>query len=136
MPTRDRSTAPLRVVTEGGEVREITEAELDALVDARSRELRERAGSAGTLGPTDLGALVEDRARARLEREGREGASASLGPFDRVVLTTDEGEVRDLTRAQFDKLQLDQRVRAILRKQLRFYRLGVEIPMREALKSH
>jgi hypothetical protein len=53
--------------------------------------------------------------------------------FDRVELAGINGEVRKLSRAQFDALPLDQRVRAILNKQLRFFRGDKEIPMRDAL---
>jgi hypothetical protein len=53
--------------------------------------------------------------------------------FDRVEVGAEPGEVKRLTRREFEALPLDQRVRAILSKQLRFYRGDREIPMREAL---
>jgi hypothetical protein len=40
---------------------------------------------------------------------------------------------RRLTRGEFEALPLDQRVRAILSKKLRFYRSGKEVSVREAL---
>jgi hypothetical protein len=53
--------------------------------------------------------------------------------FDRVELLLPTGEKRPLTRSQFDALPLDERVRAILSKRLRFFRGAEEIPMRDAL---
>ena len=53
--------------------------------------------------------------------------------FDRVELAGPNGEVRNLSRGQFEALPLDQRVRAILGKQLKFFRGDKEIHMREAL---
>jgi hypothetical protein len=53
--------------------------------------------------------------------------------FDRVDLIEATGTVRRLSRAEFEALPLDQRVRAILRKQLRFFIGDKEVPMRDAL---
>jgi hypothetical protein len=53
--------------------------------------------------------------------------------FDRVELRSASGAVQTLTRFEFESLPLDQRVRAILNKQLRFFHGDREIPMREAL---
>jgi hypothetical protein len=55
--------------------------------------------------------------------------------FDRVDLKTADGQWQRLTRVEFEKLPLDQRVRAILGKQLRFYRGDEEIAIREALEE-
>ncbi len=55
--------------------------------------------------------------------------------FDRVDLKSADGEWQRLTRLEFEKLPLDRRVRAILGKQLRFFRNDQEIPMREALED-
>ena len=55
--------------------------------------------------------------------------------FDRVELLNASGEARSLTRDEFEALPLDQRVRAILSKQLRFFRGDQEIPMRDALSE-
>jgi hypothetical protein len=52
--------------------------------------------------------------------------------FDRVELSAD-GQVRRLSRSEFEALPLDQRVRAILNKQLKFFRGDKEVPMRDAL---
>jgi hypothetical protein len=53
--------------------------------------------------------------------------------FDRVELTEPAGDVKQMTRRQFEAMPLDLRVRAILNKRLRFFRGDREIPMREAL---
>jgi hypothetical protein len=53
--------------------------------------------------------------------------------FDNVDMTLPSGEVKRLTRSEFEKLPLDQRVRAILSKKLRFYKSNKEITIREAL---
>jgi hypothetical protein len=53
--------------------------------------------------------------------------------FNRVELALPSGEVRRLTREEYEALPLDQRVRAMLSKQLKFFRDDKEIPMREAL---
>ena len=57
------------------------------------------------------------------------------GAYDRVEIPAPSGggPPRKLTRAEFEALPLDQRVRAILSKQLRFFRGKDEIPMREAM---
>ena len=57
-----------------------------------------------------------------------------MAGFDRVDMPPKGDEPpRRLTRAEFEALPLDQRVRAILSKKLRFYRGGKEVPVREAL---
>jgi hypothetical protein len=55
--------------------------------------------------------------------------------FDRVDLKGADGSWQRLTRHEFESLPLDRRVRAILGKQLRFFRGEKEIPMREALED-
>jgi hypothetical protein len=52
--------------------------------------------------------------------------------FDHVEID-DAGGKRRLTKGEFEALPLDQRVRAILSKQLKFFRGEKEIPMRDAL---
>ncbi len=56
--------------------------------------------------------------------------------WDRVEMPNPNGSglPRRLTRAEFEALPLDQRVRAILSKQLKFFRGDKEIPIREALE--
>jgi hypothetical protein len=53
--------------------------------------------------------------------------------FDRVDLRAPDGQWLRLTRQEFERLPLDRRVRAILGKQLRFFRGDHEITVREAL---
>jgi hypothetical protein len=55
--------------------------------------------------------------------------------FDYVLVTLDSGEERRLTRREFEALPLGDRVAAILRGKLRFFRDDVEIPMKEAVRS-
>jgi hypothetical protein len=55
--------------------------------------------------------------------------------FDRVDLKGADGNWERLTHQEFEALPLDRRVRAILGKQLRFYRGDIEITMREALED-
>jgi len=55
--------------------------------------------------------------------------------YDRVEMPAPSGNgtpVR-MTRREFEALPLDQRVRAILSKKLRFFRADQEITMRDAL---
>jgi len=55
--------------------------------------------------------------------------------YDRVDVRSADGHWERLTRAEFERLPLDRRVRAILGKQLRFFRGDKEIPIREALED-
>jgi hypothetical protein len=55
--------------------------------------------------------------------------------FDRAELDAGDGSTQQLTPAQFRAMALADRVRAILRGHLRFYRNGREIPMKEALED-
>jgi hypothetical protein len=55
--------------------------------------------------------------------------------FDRVDVKSADGHWERMTRLEFERLPLDRRVRAILGKQLRFYRGDKEITMREALED-
>ncbi len=58
------------------------------------------------------------------------------GPYDQVAVTAASGDVRRLTRSEFESLPLDERVRSVLQKRIKFYRRGREIPVREALKNY
>jgi hypothetical protein len=58
------------------------------------------------------------------------------GPYDQVTVTNVDGEARRLTRVEFESLPLDQRVRTVLQKRIKFFRRGKEIPVREALRDH
>lgn len=53
--------------------------------------------------------------------------------FDRVVRTLPTGEEHVLSKKEFEELALSERVKAILGKQLKFYRGKDEIPVKEAL---
>jgi hypothetical protein len=55
--------------------------------------------------------------------------------YDRVELRSPTGEPKLMTRVEFERLPLDQRIRAILSKRLRFYRGGREVSMKEALED-
>lgn len=55
--------------------------------------------------------------------------------YDRVELKEPTGATRTLSRTEFERLPLDQRVRAILGKSLRFFRGASEVPMKDALKD-
>ncbi len=64
------------------------------------------------------------------------GSAAAMKPtvsYDRVELLDPEGSSKFLTRAQFQALKLDERVRHILGKHLRFYLDGREVPLKDAL---
>jgi hypothetical protein len=63
-------------------------------------------------------------------------ADSGHGPYDQVTVSDGNGGLRRLSRAQFEALPLDERVRSILQKRLKFYRQGSEIPVGEALKNH
>lgn len=63
------------------------------------------------------------------------GAGGNGRGFDRVDVKGSDGQWERLTRLEFERLPLDRRVRAILGKQLRFYRGDKEITMREALEE-
>jgi hypothetical protein len=57
------------------------------------------------------------------------------GAFDRVEVSEEDGKKRMLDRAEFHALKLDQRVRYILGKRLRFYLQDKEVPLKDALGS-
>ena len=65
---------------------------------------------------------------------GNNGVARNQG-FDQVALTGVTGDVRRLTRTEFESLPLDERVRSVLQKRVKFFRAGEEIPVGEALKS-
>ena len=53
--------------------------------------------------------------------------------FDTVTRTLPSGDVQRLTRKEFQALALSERVKAILGKQLKFFRAGAEVPVKDAL---
>jgi len=61
------------------------------------------------------------------------GIRAEVVKFDRVELSEENGQKRTLDRAAFQALKLDERVRYILGKRLRFYLGEREVPAKQAL---
>jgi hypothetical protein len=57
------------------------------------------------------------------------------GGYDRVKVAGENGQPRVLSRAEFEELPLAQRVHHLMGGKLVFYRNGVEIAAREALRS-
>jgi hypothetical protein len=55
-------------------------------------------------------------------------------PFDRVTVVLPSGKERRLTRAEYEKLPLPDRVKAILSGSLKFFRGTTEVPMNQALR--
>jgi hypothetical protein len=56
--------------------------------------------------------------------------------YDRVLVLADDGSTeRTLRPEDFDGLGLDERVRLILGKKLRFYSGQTEVPVKEALRD-
>jgi hypothetical protein len=53
--------------------------------------------------------------------------------YDQVAITDDTGTVKLCSREQYEAMPLAMRVRAMLAKRLRFYKLGTEVPAKEAL---
>ena len=70
---------------------------------------------------------------------GPEGAAASPAApargFDVVHVPLDGGGVGTMTKAQFDALPLEARIKLLVQGTLRFYRAGVEIAGPEALRA-
>jgi hypothetical protein len=56
------------------------------------------------------------------------------GKFDQVSMSTENGGIRKMGPTEFAALPINERVRAVLQKRLKFYLNGVEVPEREALK--
>ena len=59
--------------------------------------------------------------------------ASSAGGFDRVERVLPSGQAQQLTRREFEALPLSERVRGILRKELRFFLNGKQVSPREAL---
>jgi hypothetical protein len=66
---------------------------------------------------------------------GAGGAFGKAVAFDRVEVSEEDGQKRMLDREGFHALKLDQRVRYILGKRLRFYLNDKEVPLKDALGS-
>jgi len=93
-------------------------------------------GAVRVVNQKELDALVEDRARQLMNAAPPTPAPAAGGVFDEVIWNAPKGPPQRLTRAQFANLPLDKRVTAILRKQLRFFLRGEEVPVSTALKNY
>ena len=93
-----------------------------------------------TLSRDELDSLVTERARALIAEEKARTTvpppASETGDFDEVSLTGDDGVTTRLSRQAFEKMPLDKRIRAILRKQVRFYLRGVEVSSTSALKRN
>lgn len=59
--------------------------------------------------------------------------SATSG-YDHVKLLGADGTARTITRQEYEKIPLNERIGKVLRAQIEFYRGGVKIPAFEALK--
>jgi hypothetical protein len=64
--------------------------------------------------------------------EGGAGGSAVAG-YDRVSITAADGATRDLTRSEYQKLPLPERVRLLLELRARFFAGEREVPPSQAL---
>lgn len=58
---------------------------------------------------------------------------SSSGPFDTAQLVLPSGEIQLMTREEFDAMPIDQRIRALLNKKLKFYKGGVQVASKDAL---
>ena len=60
-------------------------------------------------------------------------ANQELIKFDRVEIAEESGQRRTLQRGEFQALKLDERVRYILGKRVKFYMGEREVPLKDAL---
>jgi hypothetical protein len=61
--------------------------------------------------------------------------AANGSGYDRIGLPSDNGDVRYLTRQEFEALPLSERVALLMRGKLQFYRDGRAVSAREALRG-
>lgn len=81
--------------------------------------------------------------QARVARGERERAPAAATPsssstaarYDEVSAPGPDGESQRLSKQQFEKLPLENRIRLLVQGTLRFYRGGEEIPPSEAMRT-
>ena len=67
---------------------------------------------------------------------GKQAGNGSPGSgYDRIGLPSDNGEVRYLTRQEFEALPLQERVALLMKGKLQFYRDGQAVSAREALRG-
>jgi hypothetical protein len=56
------------------------------------------------------------------------------GGFDSATIVEADGTRRSLSRPQYERLPLAERIRLVLQGRVDFYRGGVKVPPNEALK--
>jgi hypothetical protein len=61
--------------------------------------------------------------------------AAAGGGYDRLGIPRGNGEMQIVTRAEFEKLPLGDRVRLLMGGTLKFFRNGKEVSARDALRS-
>jgi len=61
--------------------------------------------------------------------------AATAGPFDEATYPTDSGELKRLSREQYERLPIRERVKLLLEGKLTFYKDGQEVPVGEALRG-
>ena len=61
-------------------------------------------------------------------------ATGSPGPYDSIAFPGPTGEQKTLSKAEFEKLPLVDRVRLLSGGQLRFFRGGAEVAAADAMK--
>ena len=61
--------------------------------------------------------------------------AAAGGGYDRLGIPRGNGEMQFVTRTEFEKLPLGDRVRLLMGGTLKFFRNGKEIPARDALRG-
>ncbi len=60
--------------------------------------------------------------------------SSRGGGYDVATIYDTDGRKRSVSRQQYEKLPLAERIRLVLQSRVEFYREGIEIPPNEALK--
>jgi hypothetical protein len=63
------------------------------------------------------------------------GAAAAGGGYDRLGIPRAGGDMEFVTRAEFERLPLGDRVRLLMGGTLKFFRNGKEVPARDALRG-
>jgi hypothetical protein len=54
--------------------------------------------------------------------------------YDIATIHDEDGTKRSVSRLQYEKLPLAERIRLVLQSRVEFYREGIQIPPNEALK--
>jgi len=63
-----------------------------------------------------------------------EGTNNRQRGYDHATVRDENGSQRSMTRSEYEKLALAERIRLVLQDRVDFYREGTRIPAREALK--